>query len=492
MNRTWWVAGWGVVVGGALMLSAEAADQAPITETRAAEAAGARAVRAEADRVAGIHALAEGRRLIAEGRLEAAELALARAVTLMPSNLEAREALQSARSALGLAPDRRAALLMSLAQAQAARQNQQRARVEGALREAERLMQQTRWDEALRILKEAQEVLTWMPPGTSEVDRWRTVADGLLRQAGRGAAGEKARRLEAQRRMAEVAAAAEMEAERQAIARRSEALLQEGRDALAAGRWQDAERAAGHAAEILPGDPRPAALAALGRQRRHAEAGRAMGMSRSEEEANLREFSREQQVPYSGALMRYPSDWQAIRRRGLASTGAAGLQEPAWKQALQERLRHPVHYRFEDIPFKDAKAYLEVQGRVVINVAKTAQEAVSGLDDTPIQLASPEEGTSLESALNGLARQVGLVWTMRDETLLLTTREDLEETPVLVDYDLRDVVVKLKDFPGPRINLKEKGIELEEEDRDDEKGDLTSDELLAFIQSLVPGEGTGK
>ena len=256
------MAGWGGMAVYALLGATGTAGEASLTEARAVEAADERAVRAEADRMAGIHALAEGRRLIAEGRLEEAEPLFSRAVSLMPSSLEAREALQEARSILGQTPDRRAELLTSLAQAQAARQDQQRARVEGALRESERLMNQARWDEALRTLKEAQETLAWMPPGRSETARWRAVAEGLLQAAGRGAAGEKARRLEAQRRMAEAAAAAELEAARQAVVRRSEALLKEGRDALEAGRWRDAERTAGEAAALLPGDPRPAALAA--------------------------------------------------------------------------------------------------------------------------------------------------------------------------------------------------------------------------------------
>ena len=485
------MAGWGGMAVYALLGATGTAGEASLTEARAVEAADERAVRAEADRMAGIHALAEGRRLIAEGRLEEAEPLFSRAVSLMPSSLEAREALQEARSILGQTPDRRAELLTSLAQAQAARQDQQRARVEGALRESERLMNQARWDEALRTLKEAQETLAWMPPGRSETARWRAVAEGLLQAAGRGAAGEKARRLEAQRRMAEAAAAAELEAARQAVVRRSEALLKEGRDALEAGRWRDAERTAGEAAALLPGDPRPAALAARGRERRHTEAGRTLALSHSEEGATLREFSREQQVPYSGESMRYPADWTRIRRRGQLATGSAGLREPAWKQALRERLRHPVHYRFEGVPFKDAKEYLEAQGRVVINVAKPAQEILDGLGGPPIQLASPEGGLSLESALNALAGQVGLVWTMRDETLLVTTPSDLEEPEVLVQHGLRDILVKLKDFPGPKISLNEggKGISLEEEERDDEKGDLTSEELLEFIQGLMPQEG---
>jgi hypothetical protein len=481
--------GW---LGGLTILSLPALAEDDMA-SRTADVARDRVVKAEADRVAGVHALAAGRRLVAEGRIEEAEPALARAVALMPTSLEAREALQSVRSALGCRPDHRAERLEALAQAQAARQDHARARVEGSLRESERLMGQARWNEALRILKEAQETLAWMPPGPSEVDRWRSVAEVLARQAERGATEEKAHRLEAQRRAAERAAAAEMETARKAVERRSEALLKEGRDALAAGRWRDAEYAAGQAAEILPGDPRPAALAALGRERRHVEAGRTLALSRVEEGANLREFSREQQVPYSREVMRHPPDWPGIRRRGQFATGGIGVQDPAWKQVLQDRLQHPVHYRFDGIPFKDAREYLEVQGRVVINMAKPAQDAVAGLDETPIQLASPEEGMSLESALNALARQVGLVWTMRDETLLFTTAEDLKETPVLVDYDLRDVVFKLKDFPGPKISLNEggKGITLEEEERE-EQGDLTSEELVEFIQGLMPQEGGKK
>jgi hypothetical protein len=128
-------------------------------------------------------------------------------------------------------------------------------------------------------------------------------------------------------------------------------------------------------------------------------------------------------------------------------------EEPAWKQALRERLRQQVHLMFEDVSFKDAKGFLEIQGKVVINVDKLAQEANPALDDTLIQLASPDEGMSLESALNYLTKAVGLAWTLRDEVILVSTEEGCRESPEGRAYDVRSLLGEAREFKTTERDL---------------------------------------
>jgi hypothetical protein len=175
---------------------------------------------------------------------------------------------------------------------------------------------------------------------------------------------------------------------------------------------------------------------------------------------------------------------------GRAIASEDGDHEPQWKQVLQERLRQQVHCKFEDTSFKDAKAYLEAKGRVVINVDKLAQEANGSLNDTMIQLASPEEGMSLESALNYLTKAVGLAWTLRDETIVITTQDGLRERACLRQYDVRDLIGEIKDYGAPATpnggSAAAGGgaINLDEAEQDEEKK-VTGETLVDFIKEYV-------
>jgi general secretion pathway protein D len=486
-----------LAVGAVLFAEEPPAPQATPEDTqrRMEEVLHQRAVKAEADRVAGLHALAEGRRLKGEGRFEEALKSLEQAVSLVPLNPEAQEELQSVRSALGTTPDRRKELIDQIAHAKAAREDQQRVAVEGKVREGERFIADHRYGDALQVLREAQETVRWLPYGSSQVDHWRTTVSTLLKQAEFGSQQEEAKRREVQMQKAETDAAHEYALSQQQLTRRVDALRAQGKEALQAERWEEAERVAREIDGLLPGDPGASQFRLLSRERRHVDTTDKMRHERVEQEANLREFSKEQQVPYTGQdpedVMRHPGNWEAIRRRGQQAGTGESAQDPVWKQVLQERLRQQVHYQFEDVSFKDAKGYLEVQGRVVINVDKLAQESNTTLNDTLIQLASPDEGMSLESALNYLTKAVGLAWTLRDETIMITTEDGLKEKAGLLQYDVRDLIGEVQDYVGPTISIggaggtSNPGISFDNTAETDEEKKVTGETLVDFIKEYV-------
>jgi len=426
------------------------------TQKRMEEVLRERAVKAEADRLAGQHALDTGRRLKEEGRLEEAVEALERAVMLVPGSKEARQELEEVKSALGATPDRRHAILAALAQARAARDEQQRVVVEGKVREGQRLMGERRFGEALRVLKEAQETVRWMAYGSSEADRWRSEVGVLLKEADQGSAEESARRHEMQLRKAAESVNQDYEASRVQMEHRVASLRARGTESLRTERWDEAERVSRELDELVPGDAGAAHLKLLSRERRHVAMRDSLKKNYAEEWTNLREFSKEQQIPYGareGEVMRHPSNWEEIQHRGALTVAQGVDQEPQWKQSLKERLRQTVHYKFDGQSFKDAKEYLETQGRVVINVDKLAHDANAELDAQEIRLSSPEEGMALGSALNYLAHAVSLEWTLKDESIMITTKEGLKEKPELKQYDVRDLLGQIQDHVGPTITM---------------------------------------
>ncbi len=161
--------------------------------------------------------------------------------------------------------------------------------------------------------------------------------------------------------------------------------------------------------------------------------------------------------------------------------------EPAWRLALGAKLQQTVHIRFDAVPFLEVRTFLQEAGHLLLMVDRAALEARPDLEEAVITLTTPEEGMSLQSVLNLVTRQVGLKWTLRDEAVLVTTEEGLEEPDVLSSYDIQDLRMKLRDFPGPKLGLggSGPGIQIEDPKGEDGPEALSEEDILEMIQGVL-------
>lgn len=106
---------------------------------------------------------------------------------------------------------------------------------------------------------------------------------------------------------------------------------------------------------------------------------------------------------------------------GFAS-GAEG--EPGGEAKIHRALQGKVSVDFAEVPLTQALAQFEQQHQfsVVINRPALANAGVK--PDLPVTLAA--KGIRLESALNLMLKPHGLAWTVRDEVLLVTSKDDAE------------------------------------------------------------------
>ena len=64
------------------------------------------------------------------------------------------------------------------------------------------------------------------------------------------------------------------------------------------------------------------------------------------------------------------------------------------------------------------------------------------------------DNMTLQSALNWICRLAGLAWTLEDEAIFITTPDRIvTKNQKLKIYDIRDLSIKIQDFPGPSIEL---------------------------------------
>ncbi|MCB9910566.1 MAG: hypothetical protein H6829_09915 [Planctomycetes bacterium] len=108
---------------------------------------------------------------------------------------------------------------------------------------------------------------------------------------------------------------------------------------------------------------------------------------------------------------------------------------------------------------------------------------------------------SIKNALDFLMSEAGgdVTWTIRHETILVTTKEKARGKPVVHNHDVQDLVVGLTDFTGPRIDT----IRLYDELDTDEDGGgpfggtleahrvIEIENLMTLIQENVEPESWG-
>jgi hypothetical protein len=64
------------------------------------------------------------------------------------------------------------------------------------------------------------------------------------------------------------------------------------------------------------------------------------------------------------------------------------------------------------------------------------------------------EGMALKNALNWITRLSGLVWTLKDEAIFITTPQNARNADLkLRIYDIRDQMAPIPDFPAPHVDF---------------------------------------
>ena len=105
------------------------------------------------------------------------------------------------------------------------------------------------------------------------------------------------------------------------------------------------------------------------------------------------------------------------------------------------------------VPVSDA---LDAFGRMTGITIILDPKAVDQVGDAPINLKVSD--MPLGTALGWICRLAGLDYELRDGAIFVSTPERLSQKESrLRIYDVRDLVLKLQDFPGPSLSLTEDG-----------------------------------
>lgn len=124
--------------------------------------------------------------------------------------------------------------------------------------------------------------------------------------------------------------------------------------------------------------------------------------------------------------------------------------EQAGEAAILRALDMPFTARFDKKPLPEVLAAVSRTGGFSVNVDGHALEN-AGINSV-VPLSGSFDQASLRSALDLMLRPVDLAWVVKDETLLITTREHADAVMRTVVYPVADLVGRHQDF-GSLIDL---------------------------------------
>jgi hypothetical protein len=434
-----------------------------------------------------------------------------KAVEADPNHKEATELARRVRALLGTRPDWARYGLEELSRHKKVQIQQNLFRLEWALTEGKKYMHfadETRpgdderpaemrlsrqighLDMAIEQFKRVQEIIKWMPYKLDLTSREKEVR--LLLAEALTARGEKEESLRSERRR---------KATEQAIKRRNqetEVLRERLQQMMAMARVQY-ERGKLNACEDIctqilkedQTDKDAMALMALSRQKRHELAEEDLYIRHRHEWRKMWHIVEEAAIPYSDRV-RYPPDWERIRRRVETAGKIERIDEQEWEKEVKRKLDRKVSFEFAETPLTEAIAFLQTLTKVNMIIDPAAAEA-SG--STPITLKVTN--MTLGLALDWILKRADLDFALRDNAIFISSRENLKGDVTLRIYDVRDLTEEIPDFPGPELQVEVGGLDASGGGAglvligpDEGAGDGVTAESLAELisQRVRPGE----
>ncbi|MHC4502298.1 MAG: hypothetical protein ACYTFI_03255 [Planctomycetota bacterium] len=435
-----------------------------------------------------------------------------KAIEADPNHKEAVELARRVRSLLGTRPDWARYGLEELSREKKVQIQQNLFRLERTLTEGKKFMHwadETRpgdderpaemrlsrqighLDLAIEQFKRAQEIIKWMPYRldltSREKEARELLADALT------ARGEKEESLRVERRRKATQQAIDRRnLETEVLRERLQQMMAMARIQYDRGKLNECEDICKQILREDQTDKDAMALMALSRQKRHELAEEDLYIRHRHEWRKMWHVVEEAAIPYSDQV-RYPKDWERIRRRVETAGKIEQIDEPEWEKEVRRKLDRKVSFEFAETPLTEAIAFLQTLTKVNMIIDPAAAEA-SG--STPITLKVTN--MTLGLALDWILKLADLDFALRDNAIFISSRENLKGDVILRIYDVRDLTEQIPDFPGPELQVEVGGLDASSGGGgglvligpDEGTGDtVTAESLAEMISSRVrPGD----
>jgi type II secretory pathway component GspD/PulD (secretin) len=400
--------------------------------------------------------MANAKNLMSGLRLDDARTEVDAALELQPDSLSAKNLRAQILSLKGEPSASTQTITEEMNQQYALRVQQMKAEAQDSLRKAKLMIARNDYQGAIAELEIANNLIRFAPYSVN----WEGLdveAKQLLENARRSRETASEASQQAQQRKAYEQLQAEEAANRDRKQALIDSMLARAIAEFEAGHYDQAEEIA---KQVLEKDPR--AERAIEIRDAAFRAGRTKVredyvLQKKEQFRKWNESMREIQIPYNDVITEPdPVRWNQITAMRAKRSGIdIGQKMSETEQALHEQLRTtPVQ-----LPgVKDMESLSKVIDLIrtqtglplVVDPAADAAVTSAGI----VFNFSFENKLTVEQALHLIVSMTGdiVTYTIRHDTILITTKEKARNKPIIVNHDVQDLIFGLTDFIGPRIN----------------------------------------
>lgn len=413
----------------------------------------ARSVREQQNTFVSQELVRQGKQQLTENNTREAWRNFTQAAELDPSNTEARRLADEAGAMLGHSRFTVDDTFRKLRNENQVRMDQAKAEVFRRFSEGKVLYQRGEFDEAVRAFEGVLEIVRWMPfpidvSGYQQQSRLyiSSAKENLRLQGDR----ERKQKDRIARRLAEL----EERRRQDQLTERVRNLFVKANLEFEKDNFAQVEQLADQVRAVDPDNTRAWFLKNLASELRHQkkDLDTAGGMReqwrRTFEEINASTVPQVDVVRFTSADM-----WADVERRaeGIRSRGSEGRQKSVEEQQIEAKLDNTkVSPDFTDTPLKAVVQFFkDVSGVNILISPKVFDETPE--DALRVNLQVTE--VSMRDAMNLILDMTNLAYAIRDGVMIVTTKGEALESPVLRVFDVRDVIALPKDFPGTQIKL---------------------------------------
>ncbi len=165
------------------------------------------------------------------------------------------------------------------------------------------------------------------------------------------------------------------------------------------------------------------------------------------------------------------------------------LDASARREQIVSKLNNlKITLEFTDTPLPDALDFIRSFSGIDFVIDVKVRERFA---DDPIKISLKVKDIPLKSALKLMLGSKNLGAVYRDGVLLIVLKEDIDKEVYLKIYDVRDLLLKIQDHPGPILELKNPGqttgIAGATFTLEDDKKVLTEDFIVEIIRKNCGG-----
>ncbi|MCK6470339.1 MAG: hypothetical protein L6R28_01220 [Planctomycetes bacterium] len=302
-----------------------------------------------------------------------------------------------------------------------------------------------RYEQALQAFERARETIKYMPPEV-DVDEQQHVVERRISEVRKAIKATEVDIEVENKKIAQQVNEERKERLRRAKQQQTDILVDQARALFEHGEYVQAEQLARKILEDDPSNPDAHAIEATARDRRHISTNKWIDDETREQSIRNRERADRMSIPHGDYLI-YPKNWHEVARRTGDSYRKAAV-EP-WKDEIMKKLTRRVSFEFIDTPLEEALKFLD--SLVSVNIILDPKIVADGSAKLPVELKVSE--MEMSQAMNWMLKLTGLTYTLQDEAIFITKKENIVEDLTLEVYDVRDLTTTITDFPGPRIEL---------------------------------------